>query len=156
AQIFLKDNFLLEQTLAAEHIKDRLLGHWGTCPGINLIYAHLNRLILQTDADIALVVGPGHGAAAVYANLFLEGTLGEYFPEYSCDRVGLERWIRPFASPSNLPAQLFPGLPGCLYEGRSPGHALGTAFGMAMDHPDLIVACIIGDGEAETGTAAAA
>jgi xylulose-5-phosphate/fructose-6-phosphate phosphoketolase len=156
AQIYLKANPLLEEPLRPEHIKDRLLGHWGTAPGINLIYVHLNRLILQTDASILLVTGPGHGAAANLANMYLEGTLTEYFPELTQDRVGLERFLKAFSWPDAFPSHLNPGYPGVISEGGELGYALSTAFGAALDNPDLIVACIVGDGEAETGPTAGA
>ncbi len=156
AQLYLKDNFLLHDPLRPEHIKDRLLGHWGTCPGINLIYAHLNRLILRRDVDMFLITGPGHGAPANLANLYLEGTLQEYYPELSLDRAGLGRFVKRFSWPGGFPSHLSPGIPGTIHEGGELGYALATAFGAAMDNPDLIVACIVGDGEAETGPTAAA
>jgi xylulose-5-phosphate/fructose-6-phosphate phosphoketolase len=156
AQIYLKANALLEEPLRPEHIKERLLGHWGTAPGINLIYAHLNRLILKTDASILLITGPGHGAAANLANMYLEGTLTEYFPELTQDRAGLERFLRSFSWPDAFPSHLYPGYPGIIHEGGELGYALSTAFGAALDNPDLIVACIVGDGEAETGPTAGA
>lgn len=156
AQIYLKANALLEEPLRPEHIKDRLLGHWGTAPGINLIYAHLNRLILTTDASVLLITGPGHGAAANLANMYLEGTLSEYFPELTRDRAGLQRFVKAFSWPDGFPSHLYPGYPGVIHEGGELGYALATAFGAAFDNPDLIVACIVGDGEAETGPTAAA
>lgn len=156
AQIYLKANPLLEEPLQPEHIKDRLLGHWGTAPGINLIYAHLNRLILRTDASILLITGPGHGAAANLANMFLEGTLTDYFPELTQERAGLQRFLRSFSWPDAFPSHLYPGYPGVIHEGGELGYALSTAFGAALDNPDLIVACIVGDGEAETGPTAGA
>jgi xylulose-5-phosphate/fructose-6-phosphate phosphoketolase len=156
AQIYLKDNPLLEEPLKPVHIKDRLLGHWGTAPGINLMYAHLNRLILNTDADILLITGPGHGAAANLANMYLEGTLSEYFPDLTLDRAGLARFLKSFSWPDAFPSHLYPGYPGVIHEGGELGYALSTAFGAALDNPDLIVACIVGDGEAETGPTAGA
>jgi xylulose-5-phosphate/fructose-6-phosphate phosphoketolase len=156
AQIYLKANVLLEKRLQSEHIKDRLLGHWGTAPGINFIYSHLNRLILKTDASILLVTGPGHGAAANLANMFLEGTLAEFFPELSVDRGGLEELIKRFCWPGGFASHLNPGLPGVIHEGGELGYALATAAGAALDNPNLICACIVGDGEAETGPTAAA
>lgn len=156
AQIYLLDNPLLEEPLRPEHIKHRLLGHWGTAPGINLIYAHLNRLILRTDASVLLVTGPGHGAAANLANLYLEGTLSEFFPELTQDRAGLRRFLMWFSWPDAFPSHLNPGYPGVIHEGGELGYALATAFGAALDNPDLIVACIVGDGEAETGPTAGA
>jgi xylulose-5-phosphate/fructose-6-phosphate phosphoketolase len=156
AQIYLKSNSLLEQPLRAEHIKDRLLGHWGTAPGINLIYAHLNRLILSTDANILLITGPGHGAAANLANMYLEGTITEFFPHLTRDRAGLELFLKSFSWPDAFPSHLFPGYPGVIHEGGELGYALATAFGAALDNPELIVSCIVGDGEAETGPTAGA
>ncbi len=156
AQIYLKDNVLLDEPLRPTHIKDRLLGHWGTCPGINLVYAHLNRLIRERDANILLITGPGHGAAANLANLYLEGTLSEFYPELTRDRDGLERFVRAFSWPGGFPSHLSPPVPGTIHEGGELGYALATAFGAALDNPDLIVACIVGDGEAETGPTATA
>ncbi len=156
AQIYLKDNALLERPLEPAHIKDRLLGHWGTAPGINLVYLHLNRLILRTGAGILLITGPGHGSAANLANAYLEGTLEEFFPELTRDRKGLERFLKRFSWPDGFPSHLNPGLPGVIHEGGELGYALATAFGAALDNPDLVVACIVGDGEAETGPTAGA
>ncbi len=156
AQIYLKDNVLLEEPLKPEQIKDRLLGHWGTDPGINLVYAHLNHLIMRYDLDMFLVTGPGHGAPANLANLYLEGTLHEYYPELTFDRAGLHNFVRRFSWPGGFPSHLYPGVPGTIHEGGELGYALATAFGAAMDNPDLIVGCIVGDGEAETGPTATA
>ena len=156
AQIYLLDNPLLEAPLQPEHIKNRLLGHWGTAPGINLVYVHLNRLILRTGAGILLVTGPGHGAAANLANMYLEGSLEHFYPAYTRDREGLKRLLRAFSWPNAFPSHLNPGLPGVIHEGGELGYALATAFGAAFDNPDLIVACIVGDGEAETGPTATA
>jgi xylulose-5-phosphate/fructose-6-phosphate phosphoketolase len=156
AQIYLKNNVLLHEPLRPTHIKDRLLGHWGTCPGINLVYAHLNRLIRERDANMLLITGPGHGAAANLANLYLEGTLSEFYPELTRDRDGLERFVRAFSWPGGFPSHLSPPVPGTIHEGGELGYALATAFGAALDNPDLIVACIVGDGEAETGPTATA
>jgi len=156
AQIYLQDNVLLKEPLQPEHIKDRLLGHWGTCPGINMIYSHLNRLIVQHDANLFLITGPGHGAPANLANLYLEGSLREVYPELTLDEAGLERFISRFSWPGGFPSHLYPGVPGTIHEGGELGYALATAFGAIMDNPDLIVACIVGDGEAETGPTAAA
>jgi xylulose-5-phosphate/fructose-6-phosphate phosphoketolase len=156
AQIYLKSNVLLAEPLKPEHIKDRLLGHWGTSPGINLVYAHLNHLILRYDLDMFLVTGPGHGAPANLANLYLENTLHDYYPELTLDRAGVEKFVRRFSWPGGFPSHLYPGVPGTIHEGGELGYALATAFGAAMDNPDLIVACIVGDGEAETGPTATA
>ena len=156
AQIYLQDNFLLERPLRPADIKPRLLGHWGTSPGINLIYAHLNRLIMAHDLDMFLVTGPGHGAPANLANLYLEGTLTDFYPELTRDRAGLGHFVRRFSWPGGFPSHLYPGIPGTIHEGGELGYALATAFGAAMDNPDLIVGCIVGDGEAETGPTATA
>src|SRR5437763_2129250 len=156
AQIYLKQNVLLQEPLKPGDIKDRLLGHWGTSPGINMIYAHLNHLITRYDFDMFLVTGPGHGAPANLANLYLEGTLQEYYPDLTFDWTGVERFVRRFSWPGGFPSHLYPGVPGTIHEGGELGYALATAFGAAMDNPDLIVACIVGDGEAETGPTATA
>jgi xylulose-5-phosphate/fructose-6-phosphate phosphoketolase len=156
AEIYLKSNVLLAEPLKPEHIKDRLLGHWGTSPGINLVYAHLNHLIMRYDLDMFLVTGPGHGAPANLANLYLENTLHDYYPELTLDRAGVEKFVRRFSWPGGFPSHLYPGVPGTIHEGGELGYALATAFGAAMDNPDLIVACIVGDGEAETGPTATA
>jgi xylulose-5-phosphate/fructose-6-phosphate phosphoketolase len=156
AQIYLQDNILLREPLRPEHIKSRLLGHWGTCPGINKIYAHLNRLIVRHGIDMFLVTGPGHGAPANLANLYLEGTLQKFYPELTLDEEGLSHFIQRFSWPGGFPSHLYPGVPGTIHEGGELGYALATAFGAAMDNPDAIVACIVGDGEAETGPTAAA
>ncbi|HLI05634.1 MAG TPA: phosphoketolase family protein [Ktedonobacteraceae bacterium] len=156
AEIYLKSNPLLREPLKPEDIKDRLLGHWGTTPGINLVYAHLNHLITRYDLDMFLVTGPGHGAPANLANLYLEGSITHFYPEYPQNYEGLEKFVRSFSWPGGFPSHLYPGVPGTIHEGGELGYALGTAFGAAMDNPDLIVACIVGDGEAETGPTAAA
>ena len=156
AMIYLQANPMLEEPLRPEHIKPRLLGHWGTVPGINLIYAGLNRLILDTDASVLLVTGPGHGAPANLANLWIDGCLEDVNPEFSRDRDGLAHLIRSFSWPGGFPSHLAPMVPGTIHEGGELGYALATAFGAALDNPDLLVACIVGDGEAETGPTAAA
>jgi xylulose-5-phosphate/fructose-6-phosphate phosphoketolase len=156
AQIYLKSNVLLEEPLQPAHIKERLLGHWGTVPGINLIYAHLNRLVQRTRASVLLITGPGHGAPANLANLYLEGTLAEFYPELSRDRVGLDRLVRSFSWPGGFPSHLNPAIPGVIHEGGELGYALAKGFGAALDNPDLLVAVIVGDGEAETGPTATA
>jgi xylulose-5-phosphate/fructose-6-phosphate phosphoketolase len=156
AQIYLQENVLLTEPLRPEHVKDRLLGHWGTCPGITFVYAHLNRLVRLHDANVLLVTGPGHGAAANLANLYLEGTLREFYPELTRDRAGLARFVRAFSWPGGFPSHLSPSAPGTIHEGGELGYALATAFGAAFDNPDLLVACLVGDGEAETGPTAAA
>ena len=156
AQIYLQSNVLLREPLRPEHIKDRLLGHWGTCPGINLVYAHLNRVILRDDLDAMLITGPGHGAPANLANLYLEGSLSEFYPELTHDATGLEKFVRGFSWPGGFPSHLYPGIPGTIHEGGELGYALATAFGAVFDNPGLVVACIVGDGEAETGPTATA
>ena len=156
AMIYLQGNHMLEEPLRPEHIKPRLLGHWGTVPGINLVYAGLNRLILDTDASVLLVTGPGHGAPGNLANLWIDGCLEDVRPELSRDREGLGRLIHSFSWPGGFPSHLAPMVPGTIHEGGELGYALATAFGAALDNPDLIVTCIIGDGEAETGPTAGA
>ncbi len=156
AMIYLQDNHLLEEPLKPEHVKHRLLGHWGTVPGINLMYAGLNRLILDTDASALLVTGPGHGAPANLANLWIDGCLEDVKPEMSRDREGLSKLVRLFSWPGGFPSHIAPIVPGTIHEGGELGYALATAFGAALDNPDLIVACIVGDGEAETGPTAGA
>lgn len=156
AQVYLRDNVLLEEPLKPEHIKPRLLGHWGTVPGINFVYTHLNDLIINTDSPVLLVTGPGHGAPANLANLWLEGSISELYPDLPRDRLGLTRLIERFSWPGGFPSHLTPGTPGTIHEGGELGYALTTAFGAAFDNPDLLVTCIVGDGEAETGPTATA
>ena len=156
AAIYLRENCLLEEPLQHEHIKRRLLGHWGTVPGINLIYAGLNRLIIEQRAKVLLVTGVGHGAPANLANNWLEGTLGDINPRYARNREGLDNLVHDFSWPGGFPSHLAPMVPGVIHEGGELGYALATSFGAALDNPDLIVACIVGDGEAETGPTATA
>src|SRR6201747_359498 len=151
AQIYLAENALLREPLLAEHIKPRLLGHWGTSPGLSLIYVHLNRLINRTDADLLYIAGPGHGGPAMVANVYLEGTYSEIYPDVSPDLAGLRRLVRQFSTPGGIPSHVGVPTPGSIHEGGELGYALVHATGAAMDNPDLIVACVIGDGEAETG-----
>lgn len=155
AQIYLRDNVLLQQPLQASDIKPRLLGHWGTQPGLNLVYAHLNRLIQDTDAQMLLVVGPGHGAPAILANLWLEGTLQHYYPELGSGAAGLARFVHSFSWPGGFPSHLTAQAPGTIHEGGELGYCLLHAYGAVLDNPELIAACVIGDGEAETGPLAA-
>jgi xylulose-5-phosphate/fructose-6-phosphate phosphoketolase len=155
AQLYLKENALLREPLMPEHIKPRLLGHWGTVPGLNFIYTHLNRLIIDKDAGVLLIVGPGHGAPAILANLYLEGSLGEFYTEMSMDAAGLDRMVRAFSWPGGLPSHVTPLTPGTINEGGELGYSLVHAYGAAFDNPELIVACIVADGEAETGPLAA-
>ena len=154
-QIYLMDNPLLRQPLLPEHIKPRLLGHWGTTPGLNFIYAHLNRCIRDRDLDMIYVCGPGHGGPGMVANTYLEGTYGEIYPEITADGEGLNKLFRQFSFPGGIPSHAAPETPGSIHEGGELGYALVHAFGAAFDNPDLVVACIVGDGEAETGPLAA-
>ncbi|PKV96354.1 xylulose-5-phosphate/fructose-6-phosphate phosphoketolase [Amycolatopsis echigonensis] len=156
AMIYLKDNVLLAEPLRPEHLKPRPLGHWGTCPGLTLVYTALNRFVAETRQRTLLVTGPGHGAPAIHANLWLEGTHAEYDPQLSLDGSGLAELVRRFSWPGGFPSHLSPEVPGVIHEGGELGYALATAFGAAFDDPDLLVACVIGDGEAETGPTAAA
>ncbi len=150
-QIFLCDNPLVERSIEAADIKPRLLGHWGTSPGLNLVYVHLNRLIRDTDANIIYVIGPGHGAPAILANCWLEKTYSEYFSHITRDREGMLQFFRQFSTPGGIPSHVSPHCPGSIHEGGELGYSLVHAFGAAFDNPDLIVACVVGDGEAETG-----
>ncbi|PPQ96252.1 hypothetical protein CVT26_005579 [Gymnopilus dilepis] len=156
AMIFLNDNVLLEDKLTHDHIKSRLLGHWGTCPGIVMVYAHLNRIIRKTGLDALYVVGPGHGAPAILSCLWLEDSLGTFLPEYPRDRLGLKKLISRFSVPGGFPSHINAETPGAIHEGGELGYALSVSFGAVMDNPDLVVACIVGDGEAETGPTATA
>ena len=156
AQLYLKNNVLLRRPLCAADVKERPLGHWGTQPGLNFIYAHLNRLICDTQAPMVLVVGPGHGAPAVLANLYLEGSLLAADPGLTHDEGGVTRFVRRFSWPGGAPSHVTASTPGTLNEGGELGYSLAHAFGVAFDNPDIVVACIVGDGEAETGPLAAA
>src|SRR3990170_8403926 len=156
AQLYLQGNFLLEQPLEADDIKPRLLGHWGTCPGINFIYAQLNHLIRAKRVSMMFVLGPGHGFPALKANLFIEGTLEKYYPEAKRNAHGLAYIAKQFSWPYGFPSHSNPGVPGVILEGGELGYSLSTSFGAALDNPDLIVACVVGDGEAETGPTATA
>lgn len=150
-QIYLLDNPLLQLPLQIGHIKPRLLGHWGTTPGLNFIYVHLNRVIGKYDLDMVYVAGPGHGGPALVANTYLEGTYSEYYPNVSEDTDGLQKLFRQFSFPGGIPSHVAPETPGSIHEGGELGYALSHAYGAVFDNPDLIVACVIGDGEAETG-----
>jgi len=156
AQIYLQDNFLLEEPLKPEHIKSRLLGHWGTCPGINFVYAHLNQAIIEHQFDGMFVLGPGHGFPAIQANLFLEGSLSKYYPEVPRNAVGMGYMMKQFSWPYGFPSHSNPTAPGVILEGGELGYALSTAYGAILDNPNLIVTCLVGDGEAETGPTATA
>jgi xylulose-5-phosphate/fructose-6-phosphate phosphoketolase len=155
-QIYLLDNPLLQETLTLKHIKPRLLGHWGTTPGLNFIYVHLNRIIKRHDLDMIFVTGPGHGGPGVVANTYLEGTYSELYPEVSRDTEGLRKLFRQFSFPGGIPSHAAPETPGSINEGGELGYSLAHAFGAAFDNPDLVVACVVGDGEAETGPLATA
>jgi xylulose-5-phosphate/fructose-6-phosphate phosphoketolase len=153
-QIYLYDNPLLKQPLTKEHIKPRLLGHWGTTPGLNFIYVHLNRVIKKHDVDMIYITGPGHGGPALVANAYLEGTYSEVYPNISADEQGMKRLFTQFSFPGGIPSHVAPETPGSIHEGGELGYALSHAYGAAFDNPDLIVACVVGDGEAETGALA--
>jgi xylulose-5-phosphate/fructose-6-phosphate phosphoketolase len=150
-QIYLLENALLRVPLVREHVKPRLLGHFGTAPGLNLIYAHLNRAIIQRDLNLIYVTGPGHGGPALVANAYLEGTYSEVYPHVSRDATGVNALFRQFSFPGGIPSHVAPETPGSIHEGGELGYALSHAFGAAFDNPDLLVACVVGDGEAETG-----
>ncbi|MGK2913551.1 MAG: phosphoketolase family protein [Porticoccaceae bacterium] len=150
-QIYLYDNPLLKQPLKLEHIKPRLLGHWGTTPGLNFVYVHLNRIIQQYDLSIINVTGPGHGGPGLVANTYLEGTYSEVYPNISQDEAGMKKLFTQFSFPGGIPSHVAPETPGSINEGGELGYALSHAYGAAFDNPDLLVACVVGDGEAETG-----
>jgi xylulose-5-phosphate/fructose-6-phosphate phosphoketolase len=154
-QIYLLDNPLLTEPLRPGHVKPRLLGHWGTTPGLNLIYAHLNRVIRNWDLNAIYVIGPGHGGPGLVANAYLEGTYSEVYPEVSRDREGMRLLFRRFSFPGGIPSHVAPETPGSIHEGGELGYSLAHAYGAAFDNPDLLVCCIVGDGEAETGPLAA-
>ena len=155
-QIYLYDNPLLKEPLKLEHVKPRLLGHWGTTPGLNFIYVHLNRLIRARDLDMIYIAGPGHGGPALVANTYLEGTYSEFYPNITQDAEGMKKLFKQFSFPGGIPSHVAPETPGSIHEGGELGYALSHAFGAVFDNPDLIVACVVGDGEAETGPLAAA
>ena len=154
-QIYLLDNPLLREPLAPRHIKPRLLGHWGTTLGLNFIYVHLNRVIKARDLDAIYICGPGHGGPGVVANVYLEATYSEIYPSVTRDVEGLRGLFRQFSFPGGIPSHAAPETPGSIHEGGELGYSLSHAYGAALDNPDLIVACVIGDGEAETGPLAA-
>src|SRR5689334_14183575 len=155
-QIYLLDNPLLREPLQPAHIKPRLLGHWGTTPGQNFAYAHLNRAIVDYDLDMIFISGPGHGGPAVVANTYLEGTYSEIYPAVSQDADGLKILFRQFSFPGGIPSHAAPETPGSIHEGGELGYSLSHAFGAVFDNPNLVVACVVGDGEAETGPLATA
>ncbi|KAL1718261.1 XFP N-terminal domain-containing protein [Schizophyllum commune] len=159
AMIFLSgscQHVLLEKDLTFDDVKPRLLGHWGTCPGLVMVYAHLNRIIRKSDLDVVYVVGPGHGAPGILASLWLEGALQRFYPKYTRDYKGLQKLITQFSVPGGFPSHINAQTPGSIHEGGELGYALGVSFGAVMDNPDLIVACVVGDGEAESGPTATA
>ncbi|MGE3833941.1 MAG: phosphoketolase [Acidimicrobiia bacterium] len=155
-QIYLMANPLLREPLADEHVKPRLLGHWGTTPGLNLVYTHLNRVIAARDLDVIFVTGPGHGGPALVANTWLEGSWTDTYPGVGMDEAGMAQLCRQFSFPGGVPSHVAPEVPGSIHEGGELGYSLSHAFGAAFDNPDLVVACVVGDGEAETGPLAAA
>ena len=155
-QIYLLENPLLKEPLTLEHVKPRLLGHWGTTPGLNFIYVHLNRVITRHDLDMIYVCGPGHGGPGMVANTWLEGSYSELYPNVSQDEPGMRRLFKQFSFPGGIPSHVAPETPGSIHEGGELGYALSHAFGAAFDNPELIVACVVGDGEAETGPLATA
>ena len=149
--IYLRDNPLLREPLQAAHIKHRLLGHWGSSPGLSFIYLHLNRLIRKHDLQALFVAGPGHGAPGVLGPVYLEGSYSEVYPDKSEDVVGMAGFFRQFSFPDQIGSHMTPETPGSIHEGGELGYSLSHAFGAAFDNPDLLVACVVGDGEAETG-----
>src|SRR5204862_3027407 len=153
-QIYLYDNPLLKKPLKKEHVKPRLLGHWGTTPGLNFIYAHLNRAIKQRDLNMIYIIGPGHGGPGIVANAYMEGTYSEVYPNIAQDEEGMKKLFTQFSFPGGIPSHVAPETPGSIHEGGELGYALSHAFGAAFDNPDLIVPCVVGDGEAETGALA--
>ena len=150
-QIYLMDNPLLKEPLQLKHVKPRLLGHWGTTSGQNFLYVHLNRVIKEYDLNMLYISGPGHGGPALVANAYLEGTYSEVYPNIGQDEAGLKRLFTQFSFPGGIPSHVAPETPGSIHEGGELGYALSHAYGAAFDNPDLIVACVVGDGEAETG-----
>ncbi len=155
-QIYLLDNPLLKEPLKLDHVKPRLLGHWGTTPGLNFIYVHLNRVIKAQDLSMIYIAGPGHGGPGLVANTYLEGTYSEFYPNISEDEEGMHKLFKQFSFPGGVPSHVAPETPGSIHEGGELGYAVSHAYGAAFDNPDLIVACVVGDGEAETGPLAAA
>ena len=153
-QIYLYDNPLLKKPLTLEHVKTRLLGHWGTTPGLNFTYVHLNRIIKQYDLNVIDVTGPGHGGPGLVANTYLEGTYSELYPNISQDEQGMKKLFTQFSFPGGIPSHVAPETPGSINEGGELGYALSHSYGAAFDNPDLLVACVVGDGEAETGAMA--
>src|SRR5580704_2466424 len=155
-QIYLYDNPLLRKPLELSHVKPRLLGHWGTTPGQNFVYAHLNRVVKKLDLDMIYVSGPGHGGPAVVANVYLEGTYSEVYPAITQDEEGVKKLIKQFSFPGGIPSHVAPETPGSIHEGGELGYSLSHSFGAVFDNPGLVAACVVGDGEAETGPLATA
>ncbi len=153
-QIYLYDNPLLKEPLRLEHVKPRLLGHWGTTPGLNFLYVHLNRVIKAQDLSMIYIAGPGHGGPGLVANTYLEGTYSEFYSDISQDEAGMKKLFKQFSFPGGIPSHVAPETPGSIHEGGELGYSMSHAFGAAFDNPDLIVACVVGDGEAETGALA--
>ena len=153
-QIYLLDNPLLHEPLKLEHIKPRLLGHWGTTPGLNFIYAHFNRVIKAQDLNVIYVAGHGHGGPGIVANTYLEGTYSEVYPNISQDTEGMQQLFKQFSFPGGIPSHVSPETPGSIHEGGELGYSLLHAYGAAFDNPDLLVCCVVGDGEAETAALA--
>ncbi len=154
--IYLKDNPLLKEPLKTEHVKHRLLGHWGASPALSFVWVHLNRMIVKHDLDVIFVAGPGHGAPGVLGPAYLEGTYSEIYPDKSQDAEGMQKFFKQFSFPGHIGSHVTPETPGSIHEGGELGYSLSHAYGMALDNPDLIVACVVGDGEAETGPLATA
>lgn len=153
-QIYLFDNPLLKRALSIRDVKPRLLGHWGTTPGLNFLYVHCNRIIKKFDLDLIFVTGPGHGGPALVANTYLEGTYSELYPHISQDEEGMKQLFKQFSFPGGIPSHVAAETPGSINEGGELGYSLTHAFGAVFDHPDLIAVCVVGDGEAETGALA--
>ena len=154
-QIYLYANPLLREPLKLEHIKPRLLGHWGTTPGLNFIYLHFNRLIKKLDLNVIYVAGPGHGGPGLVANTFLEGTYSEFYPQISQTEEGIQKLFKQFSFPGGVPSHVAPETPGSIHEGGELGYSVAHAYGAAFDNPDLVICCVVGDGESETGPLAA-
>src|SRR5277367_6282668 len=154
-QIYLLDNPLLTEPLTLEHVKPRLLGHWGTTPGLNFLYAHLNRVIIKRDLNVIPIIGPGHGGPALVANTWLEGSYSELYPSLPRNAAGMQRLFKQFSFPGGIPSHCAPDVPGSINEGGELGYSLLHAYGAVFDNPDLIACCVVGDGEAETGPLAA-
>src|SRR2546428_7267138 len=150
-QIYLYDNPLLKERLTTRHVKPRLLGHFGTTPGLNFVYAHLNRVIKARDLSVIYIAGPGHGGPGLVANAYLEGTYSEVYPSIEQNEEGMKRLFKQFSFPGGIPSHVAPETPGSIHEGGELGYSLSHAFGAVFDNPDLLVACVVGDGEAETG-----